>query len=86
MSRESRLKRGAILIAVAASLMCYASPAAAKGNTPTRAYAVVTGPDLAHPIVFVASWKESVGGFSAGEGLTCGDTPETRKGGPRRLG
>lgn len=68
MRRESRLKRGAILVAVAASLMCYASPAAAKGNTPTRAYAVVTGPDLAHPIVFVASWKESVGGFSAGEG------------------
>lgn len=66
--KESRLKRGAILIAVAASLMCYASPAAAKGNIPTRAYAVVTGPGLAHPIVFVAPWKESVGGFSAGEG------------------
>jgi hypothetical protein len=62
------MKRGAILFAVAASLMCYASPAAAKGNIPARAYAVITGPSLSHPIVFVASWKESVGGFSAGEG------------------
>jgi hypothetical protein len=62
------VKRGAILCAVAASLMCYASPAAAKGNIPARAYAVITGPGLSHPIVFVASWRESVGGFSAGEG------------------
>jgi hypothetical protein len=62
------VKRGAILFAVAASLMCYASPAAAKGNIPTRAYAVITGPGLSHPIVFVAPWKESVGGFSEGEG------------------
>ena len=62
------MKRGAILFAVAASLMCYASPAAAKGNIPTRAYAVITGPGLSHPIVFVAAWRESVGGFSAGEG------------------
>jgi hypothetical protein len=66
--KGSRLKRGAILIAVAASLMCYASPAAAKGHIPTHAYAVVTGPSLSHPIVFVAPWKESVGGLSAGEG------------------
>jgi hypothetical protein len=64
----SRAKRGAILLAVAASLMCYASPAGAKGNIPTRAYAVITGPGLSHPIVFVASWRESVGGLSAGEG------------------
>jgi hypothetical protein len=62
------VKRGAILFAVAASLMCSASPAAAKGNIPTRAYAVVTGPGLSHPIVFVASWRESVGGLSAGDG------------------
>lgn len=64
----SRVKRGAILFAVAASLMCYASPAAGKGNIPTRAYAVITGPGLSHPIVFVAPWRKSVGGFSAGEG------------------
>jgi hypothetical protein len=64
----SRVKRGAILFAVAASLMCYASPAAAKGNIPTRAYAVVTGPGLSHPIVFVARWRESVGGLLAGDG------------------
>ena len=64
----SRVKRGAVLFAVAASLMCYASPAAAKGSIPSRAYAVVTGPGLSHPIVFVASWRESVGGFPEGEG------------------
>lgn len=62
------MKRGAILLAVAASLMCYASPAAAKGNIPVRAYAVITGPGLSHPIVFVESWRESVGGLLAGEG------------------
>lgn len=62
------MKRGALLVALAASLLCDASPAAAKGNIPTRAYAVITGPGLSHPIVFVASWRESVGGFSAGEG------------------
>ncbi len=62
------MKRGAILFAVAASLLCGASLAAAKGAIPTRAYAVVTGPGLSHPIVFVAPWKESVGGFSTGEG------------------
>jgi hypothetical protein len=65
---DGRVKRGAILIAAAASLICSASPAAAKGNVPTRAYAVLSGPSLSHPIVFVASWRESVGGFSAGEG------------------
>jgi hypothetical protein len=48
--------------------MCYTSPAAAKGNIPARAHAVITGPGLPHPIVFVAPWRESVGGFSAGEG------------------
>ena len=48
--------------------MCHASSAAAKGYIPARAYAVITGPGLSHPIVFVASWRESVGGFSAGEG------------------
>jgi hypothetical protein len=62
------VKRGVILLAAAASLTCDASAAAAKGIIPTRAYAVVTGPGLSHPIVFVASWRESVGGFSAGEG------------------
>lgn len=62
------MKRGAILFAVAASLVCWASPAAAKGNIAARAYAVITGPGLSHPIVFVAPWKESVGGFSAGGG------------------
>lgn len=64
----SRVKRGAVLIALAASLMCYASPATAKGSIPARAYAVITGPGLSHPIVFVAPWRESVGGFSEGEG------------------
>jgi hypothetical protein len=69
-SREegSRVKRGVILFAVAASLVCFPSAAAAKGNIPARAYAVITGPGLWHPIVFVASWRESVGGLSAGEG------------------
>ena len=62
------MKRGAILFAVAASLMCSASPAGAKGNIPARAYAVITGPGLSHPIVFVAPWRDSVGGLSGGEG------------------
>jgi hypothetical protein len=62
------VKRGAVLFAVAASLMCYVSPAAAKGRIPAHAYAVITGPGLSHPIVFVASWRESAGGFSEGEG------------------
>ena len=62
------MKRGAIFFAVAVSLICCGSPAAAKGNIPPRAYAVITGPGLAHPIVFVASWRDSVGGFSTGEG------------------
>jgi hypothetical protein len=62
------VKRGAILFAVAASLMWYASPAAAKGNIPIRAYAVVTGPGLSHPIVVVARWRESLGGLLAGDG------------------
>jgi hypothetical protein len=62
------VKRGAILVAAAVSLISCASPAAAKGNIPGRAYAVITGPGLSHPIVFVASWRESVGGLSAGEG------------------
>jgi hypothetical protein len=48
--------------------MCYPSTAAAKGNIPTRAYAVITGPGLSHPIVLVASWRETIGGFSAGDG------------------
>ena len=62
------MKRSAILFALAASLMCYASPATAKGNIPTRAYAVIRGPGLSHPIIFAAPWTESVGGFSEGEG------------------
>ena len=64
-----RLTRRAILLLVlAASLISSASPAAAKGNIPTRNYAVITGPGLSHPIVFVAPWKESLGGFYTGEG------------------
>jgi hypothetical protein len=62
------VKRVAIFFAVATALMCYASPAAAKGTIPMRAYAVVTGPGLSHPIVFVARWRESLGGLFAGDG------------------
>jgi hypothetical protein len=64
----SRVKRGAIFLAVATALMCCASPAAAKGNIPARGYAVIAGPGLSHPIVFVAPWKKSLGGYSDGEG------------------
>jgi hypothetical protein len=63
------VKRGAILLLVlTASLALSATPAAAKGNIPTRTYAVVTGPGLPHPIVFTAPWKDSRGGFYTGEG------------------
>jgi hypothetical protein len=63
------VKRGAIqLLVLAAFLVVSATPAAAKGNIPTRNYAVITGPGLSHPIVFVAPWKESRGGFYTGEG------------------
>jgi hypothetical protein len=63
------LKRRAVLLLVlAASLVSTASPAAAKGNIPTRSYAVITGPGLSHPIVFVSPWKRSLGGFYTGEG------------------
>ena len=62
------MKRGAILLAVAASLVASAGPVSAKGNIPTRSYAVITGPGLRHPIVYVAPWKASVGGYYSGEG------------------
>ena len=61
-------RRAILLLVLAASLVASASPAAAKGNIPTRNYAVITGPGLAHPIVFVAPWKDSRGGFYTGEG------------------
>jgi hypothetical protein len=61
-------RRAILLFVLAASLVSPASPAAAKGNIPTRNYAVITGPGLSHPIVFVAPWKESLGGFYTGEG------------------
>ena len=67
--REAVLTRRAVLsLVLAASLVSSASPAAAKGNIPTRNYAVITGPGLSHPIVFVAPWKGSVGGFYTSEG------------------
>jgi hypothetical protein len=56
-------RAGAILLIVATSLVCLASPASAKGHFPTRGYAVFTGPGIAHPIVFVAPWKKSQGGY-----------------------
>ena len=61
-------RRAILLFVLAASLACSASPATAKGNIPTRDYAVITGPDLSHPMVFVAPWRESRGGFYTGEG------------------
>ena len=60
--------RHAILLMFAASPVPSASPAAAKGTIPTRSYAVITGPGLSHPIVFVAPWKKPFGGFYAAEG------------------
>jgi hypothetical protein len=62
------MRRAILLSALAASLVSSANPAAAKGNIPTRSYAIITGPGLSHPIVFVAAWKKSFGGFYTGEG------------------
>jgi hypothetical protein len=61
------LRRGAILLVLAVSLVWSASPAAAKGNIPARGYAVITGPGLSHPLVVVAPWKKSRGGYYSGE-------------------
>lgn len=61
-------RRAILLLVLAASLVSSASPAAAKGNIPTHSYAVITGPGLSHPIVFVSPWKKSLGGFYTGEG------------------
>jgi hypothetical protein len=58
---------GAILLIVATSLVCLASPVSAKGHFPTRGYAVLTGPGLEHPIVFAAPWKKSWGGYYGSE-------------------
>ena len=55
-------------IVLATALFSSPSPAAAKGNIPIRRYAVITGPGLSHPIVFVAPWKNSFAGFYTGEG------------------
>jgi len=41
--------------------------ARAKGAEVVRGYAVVTGPDLAHPIVFSAPWDRSAGGYYGDE-------------------
>ncbi len=57
------VKRGAVLLAVAASLIAAPDPAAAKGSIQARGYAVITGPDLSHPIVYSAPWGSSKGGY-----------------------
>ena len=62
------MRRLSILLIVAASLLFSATPSAAKGHVPIRRYAVITGPGLAHPIVFVAAWKDSLGGFYTSDG------------------
>ena len=60
------LRRGAILLVLSVSLVWSAGPAAAKGNIPARGYAVITGPGLSHPLVVVAPWKRSRGGYYSG--------------------
>jgi hypothetical protein len=62
------MRRAVLLSVLVAAILSPASPAAAKGDIPIRSYAVITGPGLSHPIVFVAPWKKSLGGFSTGEG------------------
>ena len=59
--------RRVVTLLIAASLVWSASPAVAKGNIPPRGYAVITGPGLSHPIVVVAPWKRSQGGYYSGE-------------------
>jgi hypothetical protein len=57
------VKRGIVLFAIATSLLVVPGPAVAKGKIPSRGYAVLTGPGLQHPIVYVAPWAASNGGY-----------------------
>jgi hypothetical protein len=57
------VKRGAIVLALAAPLIWAPGAATAKGDIQARGYAVISGPGLSHPIVFSAPWGSSRGGY-----------------------
>jgi hypothetical protein len=54
---------GLLIGAMVALLVGIPAEASAKGAKVVRGYAVVTGPGLAHPIVFSAPWDRSMGGY-----------------------
>jgi len=54
---------GLFVGAMVALLVGTQAAASAKGAEEVRGYAVVTGPGLAHPIVFTAPWDRSKGGY-----------------------
>lgn len=51
------------MVAMVALLIVTPAEASAKGAEVVRGYAVVTGPGLAHPIVFSAPWDRNMGGY-----------------------
>jgi hypothetical protein len=53
--------------AVVAVLVGIPAEARAKGADVVRGYAVVTGPGLAHPIVFSSPWDRTMGGYYSPE-------------------
>jgi hypothetical protein len=58
---------GLLIGATVALLVGIPAKASAKGAEVVRGYAVVTGPGLAHPIVFSAPWDRSMGGYYSEE-------------------
>lgn len=67
----TRSLAGVLLTAtMTALLVSIPVEASAKGAEVARGYAVVTGPDLAHPIVFSAPWDRSAGGYYGDEAET----------------
>jgi hypothetical protein len=61
---------GLLIGAMVALLVGIPAEASAKGAEVVRGYAVVTGPGLAHPIVFSAPWDRSMGGYYSEEAET----------------
>jgi hypothetical protein len=68
---EVQVNRRAILLMmasmVAGAVIWAPGLAAANGDVQIRGYAVITGPGLAHPIVYSALWDSTRGGFYSDE-------------------
>ncbi len=61
------MKRLSVAFVTVLSMLCIGGGVSAKGPAHTRGYAVLTGPGLRHPIVIVAPWKKSNGGYCGSE-------------------